>query len=79
MIKATTLHELHLFCGGGDEREVKLCLSRGNDINMTDDDGWTPLHWSCYRRQPEMVQHEHFHLSVHPLGKESKLRTLFPF
>lgn len=56
MIKATNLSELHLFAGGGEEREVRLCLSRGNDPNVPDDDGWTPLHWACYRHQPEMAE-----------------------
>jgi ankyrin repeat protein len=56
MIKRSNLHELHLFAGGGEEREVKLCLSRGNDPNMADDDGWTPLHFACYRREPDMCK-----------------------
>jgi len=56
MLKRTNLQELHLFSGGGEEREVLLCLSRGNDPNMPDGDGWTPLHWACYRQQPEMVK-----------------------
>ena len=55
MIKATNLSELHLFAGGGEEREVRLCLSRGNDPNLPDVDGWTPLHWACFRHQPKMV------------------------
>jgi ankyrin repeat protein len=56
MIKVSHLSELHLFAGGGDQVEVRLILSRGHDPNVPDDDGWTPLHWACYRHQPEMVE-----------------------
>ena len=51
MIKDGNLHELHLMAGGGEEREVRLILSRGVDVNLPDEDGWTPLHWACYRHE----------------------------
>mmetsp|Transcript_21983 Transcript_21983/g.49709 ORF Transcript_21983/g.49709 Transcript_21983/m.49709 type:complete len:247 (-) Transcript_21983:289-1029(-) len=56
MIKDGNLHELHLMAGGGEEREVRLILSRGVDVNLPDEDGWTPLHWACYRHEPDMAQ-----------------------
>jgi ankyrin repeat protein len=51
VVKETSLKEIHLFSGGGEEREVKLILGRSPEsISFTDDEGWTPLHWACYRR-----------------------------
>ncbi len=34
MQKESVLHELHIYAGGGEEREVELSLSRGSYINV---------------------------------------------
>jgi ankyrin repeat protein len=41
--------------------EVRRLLSAGADINVMDQNGWTPLHWACLRRHlqvfKELVEH----------------------
>jgi len=40
----------------GDISEAQTFLDKGEDINQTDDFGWTPLMWAVYYDQPEMVK-----------------------
>ena len=34
----------------GDVEIIKLLINEGNDVNVNDEGGETPLHWTVYRR-----------------------------
>jgi ankyrin repeat protein len=47
---------IHLFAIGGCAKGVCLLLDAGFDVNETDSQGWTPLHWAAYLGHNEVLR-----------------------
>ncbi len=48
--------QLRTACLRGDLAEVKLLLSKGADVNSTDDVGWSALHYAAHHGHTEVVK-----------------------
>lgn len=46
---------LHMAARSGSVEDVKLLIARGANVNLPNDDGFTPLHWSTFRDSPEVM------------------------
>jgi ankyrin repeat protein len=47
---------IHLFAIGNCSDGISLVLDAGFDVNETDSQGWTPLHWAAYFGHEEVSQ-----------------------
>lgn len=47
---------LHFAAANGALSVFRYLLKLGEDCNVTDDDGWTPLHWACRQARPRVVE-----------------------
>lgn len=46
---------LHFAAAGGAKKVLRYLLKLGMDCNVTDDDGWTPLHWAGRQAKPTII------------------------
>ena len=60
---------LHQAVSSGDKDLVIKILHPSSrcDLMKTDFDGWTALHWACFRNQPEIIE-----LLFERLGSDSR-------
>ena len=48
--------DIHYAARAGHIEAVKQYLAAGEDVNMRDDNGITPLHWAAYQGTKEVVE-----------------------
>eukprot|EP00008_Paramoeba_atlantica_P011767 CAMPEP_0201486816 /NCGR_PEP_ID=MMETSP0151_2-20130828/10866_1 /ASSEMBLY_ACC=CAM_ASM_000257 /TAXON_ID=200890 /ORGANISM="Paramoeba atlantica, Strain 621/1 / CCAP 1560/9" /LENGTH=104 /DNA_ID=CAMNT_0047871657 /DNA_START=69 /DNA_END=380 /DNA_ORIENTATION=+ len=48
--------EIHDAAAQGNVKQLRECLSRGDDVNLRGVQEWRPLHYAVYEGHPEAVE-----------------------